>query len=525
MASTKDGVPKYMGLSGTPLAYAVSIILTFGFVLVGYDQGVMSGVISAPQWLGTLPQVDGNSTLLGFTVAIYDIGCLLGALLSMVLGDRLGRRKLCEIGGLLVIVGVIVQVTTFNKGDGSIGSSQSKGAFAQFLIGRITTGAGNGVNMATMPVLQAEISRSSRGSLVCLETGLIATGTMLAYWLNYGVRNYATSFTWRFPIAFQCLLCLVYMVGVLFVPESPRWLCKNERVDEAARVMASVNDEPVQSPRTQSDIRAILDAIALENQVGSQFRLRDLTSGVIYYVPILVQTSLGKSADYSLLLGGINMVVYAVFSLISFWTVERVGRRKLFLIGSAGQCIAMVITFACIIPDKPAASNGALFGLFLYIAFFGATYLTVPWLYATEINPLRTRAKGAASANIVNWSMNFLIVMVTPIMVSNIGWGTYLFFGAVNFIAIPFIYFFYPETSHRTLEEIDLIFAKGYTEKISYVRAAKELPKLSVEDMERIALEYGLISADDLKHSAPGTSFLAEKNATEHVESDSTNNV
>lgn len=239
-----------------------------------------------------------------------------------------------------------------------------------------------------------------------------------------------------------------------------------------------------------------------------------------------MQSSLGKSAEYSLLLGGINMVVYALFSLISFWAVERVGRRKLFLIGSTGQCIAMVITFACIIPNSPTASNGAMFGLFLYIAVFGATYLTVPWLYATEINPLRTRAKGAAAANVVNWSMNFLVVMVTPIMVSNIGWGTYLFFGAVNFVSIPFIYFFYPETSHRTLEEIDLIFAKGYTEKMSYVRAAKELPKLSVEDMERIALEYGLITAEELKHggaAGSGAGFLAEKTAAaEHVESDHT---
>lgn len=133
------------------------------------------------------------------------------------------------------------------------------------------------------------------------------------------------------------------------------------------------------------------------------------------------------------------MVVYALFSLVSFWTVERVGRRKLFLIGAAGQCVAMIITFGCLIPGSTAAGNGAAFGLFLYIAIFGATYLTVPWLYATEINPLRTRVKGAAMANIVNWSINFLIVMVTPIMINNISWGTYVFFGAVNAAFIPFM--------------------------------------------------------------------------------------
>ena len=102
------------------------------------------------------------------------------------------------------------------------------------------------------------------------------------------------------------------------------------------------------------------------------------------------------------------MIVYAVFSLVSFWTVETLGRRFLFLFGSAGQMLAMVICFACLIPGTTGPANGAVLGFFLYIAVFGATYLTVPWLYAAEINPLRTRAKGAAMANVVNWSINFL---------------------------------------------------------------------------------------------------------------------
>ena len=111
-------------------------------------------------------------------------------------------------------------------------------------------------------------------------------------------------------------------------------------------------------------------------------------------------------------------------SLVSFWTVGSRGRRKLFLIGSFGQMISMIITFGCLI---------------LYIAFFGVTSLTVRWLYAAEINPLRIRAKGAAAANVVNWSINFLVVMVTPIMVAHIKWGTYVFFAAVNACFIPFM--------------------------------------------------------------------------------------
>lgn len=163
----------------------------------------------------------------------------------------------------------------------------------------------------------------------------------------------------------------------------------------------------------------IIDSINLEQALGAQFKVRDLTTGgpsqhwrrillgvtsqffqqiggcnaVIYYLPILFTSSSGQTQQESLLLGGINMIVYAVFSLLSFFTVERVGRRKLYLIGSGGQCLAMVITFACLIPKSKSAANGAAFGLFLYIAVFGATYLTVPWLWAAEINPLRIRAK------------------------------------------------------------------------------------------------------------------------------------
>lgn len=99
----------------------------------------------------------------------------------------------------------------------------------------------------------------------------------------------------------------------------------------------------------------------------------------------------------------------------------------------------MIITFGCLIPGTPTAADGGPFGLCLYIAFFGATCLTVPWLYAAEINPLRIRAKSAVAANVVNWSINLLVVMVTPIMVANIKWGTYVFFAAVNACFIPFL--------------------------------------------------------------------------------------
>ena len=133
----------------------------------------MSGVIQTPLWLDNFPAVDNNPNLLGFTVAIYDIGCLLGALWCMLLGDRFGRQKSCILGGCCVVIGVTIQVTAFKK------NGTPNGALGQFLVGRIITGTGNGMNMASMPMYQAEVSNAARGFLVLLECGLIATGTSM----------------------------------------------------------------------------------------------------------------------------------------------------------------------------------------------------------------------------------------------------------------------------------------------------------------------------------------------------------
>jgi hypothetical protein len=193
------------------------------------------------------------------------------------------------------------------------------------------------------------------------------------------------------------------------------------------------------------------------------------------------------------------MIVYAIFATVSWFIIEKAGRRKLFLWGTIGQCLSMVLVFSCLIPDggKGPSAKGAGVGLFTYIAAFGATWLPLPWLYPAEINPLRTRARANAVSTCSNWLFNFLIVMVTPVMIANISWGTYLFFAVVNACFIPIIYFFYPETRKRSLEEIDLIFAKGYIEKISYVKASLDMPFLSDREVEAMAREYGFIDSDE----------------------------
>lgn len=233
-------------------------------------------------------------------------------------------------------------------------------------------------------------------------------------------------------------------------------------------------------------------------------------NAVIYYFPILFEESIGENHNMALLMGGINMIVYSIFATTSWFLIERVGRRKLFLIGAAGQSLSMVITFACLVNDTTGNAKGAAVGLFTFIAFFGATWLSLPWLYPAEISPIKTRAKANALSTCTNWLWNFIIVMVTPVMISNIGWGTYLFFACMNALFIPVIYFFYPETAGRSLEEIDIVFAKGWTDGKGYVRAAKDLPHLTIEEVEQMAVQYGFVAGQkQAENSKDGEAYGA----------------
>jgi len=141
--------------------------------------------------------------------------------------------------------------------------------------------------------------------------------------------------------------------------------------------------------------------------LGASSQLMQQVGGcnaVIYYFPILFEKSITHGDhNLALLMGGVNMIIYSIFATVSWFIIERVGRRKLFLWGTVGQCLSMVITFSCLINNNPMAARGAAVGLFTYIASFGATWLPLPWLYPAEINPIKTRAKANAVSTCTNW--------------------------------------------------------------------------------------------------------------------------
>ncbi|KAI1115935.1 general substrate transporter [Nemania sp. NC0429] len=504
--------PSYLGLSGRPLSLAVSAICTTGFLLFGYDQGVMSGILTAPAFADVFEETRDNSTIQGVVTSIYDLGCLVGAIFILVVGDQLGRRRAIIAGGMIMIIGTLIQVTSY----------PGHSPLAQFIIGRVITGVGNGMNTSTIPTYQAECSKTSnRGLLICIQGGTIAFGTLIAYWIDYGASYGPPDLVWRFPIAFQIVFGLIVSTAMIWLPESPRWLLTHERYEDANNVIAAIRGYDVDSQETAFERGIILDSIRASGVFGGKstpykalftngktqhFRRMLLgassqfmqqvggCNAVIYFFPILCEKFITPGDhNMALLLGGVNAIVYAIFATVSWFLIERVGRRKLFLWGTVGQGLSMVLAFAALIPQTQSAAIGTCVALFTYIASFGATWLPLPWLYPAEVNPIITRAKSNAVSTSTNWLFNFFIVLITPVLVTNIGWGTFLFFAILNATFLPVIYFFYPETARRSLEEIDIIFAKGNVEKISYVKAARDLPLLTDEEVEQEALRYGLI--------------------------------
>merc|ERR1711959_878049 len=170
-ATLKDGIPTFWGTKGRALQWLVTAVATTDFLLFGYDQGVMSGIISSEAFTTDFPEVEGDSTYEGFVVSIYAVGCFLGALFILNFGDWLGRRRSIYIGAVVMVIGVIIQLAAVPVGGG---------ATAQFIVGRAITGVGNGINTSTVPTYQSECSKAhNRGRLICIEGGNVAIGTLM----------------------------------------------------------------------------------------------------------------------------------------------------------------------------------------------------------------------------------------------------------------------------------------------------------------------------------------------------------
>ncbi|KAL2835659.1 sugar transport protein [Aspergillus pseudoustus] len=474
----------FLGQRGLRLTAIIVFIAGAEFLLFGYDQGVVGGLINLPSFTDTFPMIcttaaclegttaaerDNRSTTQGIVVACYNLGCLLGAMSTFKLGNILGRRTPIFLGCIIVSIGAILEAAAFD--------------LPTFIVGRVICGIGTGLNTATMPVWQAECTKPhQRGPIMAFETSLVPAGVMISYWVDFGF-SYAepSQVAWRFPIAFQLVFALLVMAFIFFLPESPRWLVLKGRRDEAAQVLSALYDVPEEDSAIRENLSAI-DA-AIEGEVSTDWaapfregptraRTRTLmavsiqvmsqfsgTNVVNFYATSIFQNEIGLSPFISRILSGCLGTVSFISAMGSPFLIKNVGRRRVAMVNLGGMGSSMLaLAVAGSFKGYGAGIASAVF-VFTFIVFFSVGFAQIPWIYPAEITPIATRVQANALSTATNWVGVFIVVMITPIAFNNIGWRTYLIFGCCNLFAMAVIYFCFPETRNRSLEEIELIFS------------------------------------------------------------------
>ncbi|KAL3452611.1 major facilitator superfamily domain-containing protein [Aspergillus insuetus] len=430
--------------------------LTFWFAVgCGADMalyGVFGGVVISPDYL-RVHDLEGpeKTELLSTVTAIYNVGCFLGAVLATWIGGKLGRKKSVLLGIFIMTIGAVLQTSSYGV--------------PHMMVARIVSGIGNGINSSTVAVWQTETAPARlKGKLVILQNALLLVGFSISNWLNYGLAFANGPVSWRFPLAFQLIFIIMIYLVIPWLPESPRWLITKGRDEEALKILSDIEDTTTTDAFVLSQMQSIKYTVEYERTNGMSWGdlLRGRGSNKSGTKTILLTTSVGLSPDLARLLAACNSVQYLLWALLGIRQVDKWGRRNTLIFGAMGQCFCYIIITSLLryneLPGYPNAqqvASASVAFFFLYYVFFGIGMQGIPWLYPTEINSLTMRTKGAALGAATNWILDFMVVEITPIGIQNLGWRFYIVWIALNAAMVPAVYFFYPETAGRTLEDID----------------------------------------------------------------------
>lgn len=466
-------------------------------------------------------------TGVGTVVALYTVGGIFGSLSCIYLGDLLGRRRVIFLTSAVSIIGAILMATSFG--------------LAQFIVARLVLGLGTGGYVATVPVWQAEISKATkRGAHVVTDGIFIGAGITGSLWIDFGfyfVRG--NSVSWRFPLAFQVVLSLMVMAFIVLFPESPRWLVKKGRQGEAREILGALADVDPQDEYVGSDIRDIEMSLALSGSgswremfsmgeqrlfnrtvlaASAQFFQQICGINLItlvlprllvycftnmnrYYATTIFEQYLKLTSIQSRILAAAMTLTQVLGGFLAFFTIDRLGRRILMQYSAAGMSISMAILAGTTsVTNNTGALVCAVVFLFVFEFIFTVGYSGLTFLYATEVAPLQLRAAISAVATAAVWTFNFLVAEVTPVGFDTISNRYYIVFAVINAAIVPAVYFFFPETNGRTLEEIDEIFLQSGS-VLDPPRVARRLPRMHIADGQSVNmnLERQVVEAGDEK--------------------------
>jgi sugar porter (SP) family MFS transporter len=436
--------------SSTSYVILLSTIAAISGFLFGFDTAVINGVLLffRQQFALTNLQTEvAASSLL--------LGCLVGAASASLLGDRYGRRKSLILAAFLFAIS-------------ALGSAVSN-SVTFFALARLVGGLAIGLGSALTPVYIAEIAPArDRGKLVSLNQLAIVIGILSAYLVNWQLANLGQS-SWRWMLATAALPSFGFFLGLLMIPESPRWLISRGRTSEGERVLSKI----VGATAAREQVQAVEQVISAEQgsweevfEPGVRARLgvaialavfSQITgiNTVLYYGSIIISEHFhGQSSSAALaanvIIGGINLL----FTVVAMVFLDRWGRRGILMTASGGMAVALgALVLSLRIPSFPPVLM--LVEILAYVAFFAFGMGPGVWLYISEIFPTKIRGRAASVATSALWAGTLLVTFTFLTLVKFVGvGGTFAIYSALSAICFFYIWKFVPETRGRTLEQI-----------------------------------------------------------------------
>ncbi|GAA5992770.1 hypothetical protein JCM11641_007803 [Rhodosporidiobolus odoratus] len=450
--------------SGRRLLLFCTAFASLGVFLFGYDQGVMSGILTGPYFKAYFHQP--TRLELATMVSVLELAALITSLLAGILGDLFGRRAVIFSGACIFTVGGLFQAFC--------------GGFRTMVFGRILSGFGVGFLSMCVPVYQSEISPAEeRGRMGCIEFTLNVTGYATSVWIDYFCSYLSSDLSWRLPLLFQSVIGLTLAIGTLFLPESPRFLLDIDADEEGLSVLADLHaDGDVEDERAKEEWREIKEGVIAERAIGDRsyksmwkrYRYRVLIAmsaqifaqlngiNVISYYAPLVFESAGWIGRDAILMTGINGIIYVLSTIPTWYLVDTLGRRPILLSGASVMAVSLTLVGFFLYLDQSYTPQAVVAFVIIYNASFGYSFGPVPWLYPPEILPNAFRVKGVSLSTAANWAGNYLVGEATPILQELIGWRLYPMHAGFCVISFVGVWAFYPETMGVPLEEMDELF-------------------------------------------------------------------
>ena len=429
--------------------YFICLIATMGGLMFGFDVAIISGAVPFIQ-----PYFGWNELQLGWGVSSLLVGAIVGAFGSGVLSDLYGRKK------ILIVVALFFAVSCIFT---SLATSS-----VIFITARLFGGLAVGAASVLSPMYVAEVSPPrNRGMLVAIYQLAIVLGILCSYTINYGLHN--TENNWRWMFATGIVPSVLFFAGLFFIPESPRWLFKAGRQEESLKVLTRIGGESLAKVEIV-EIAESLKGSSSTVSLGELFKPSARKVMIVgFLLAVFVQISgINTIVDYApkiLLAAGVEInnallqtslvgLINFIFTFVAILFIDKIGRRSLYLIGSTG----MVITLIMLAISFYLKMQGifTLICILLFIAFFASCIGPVFWTLVSEIFPNRIRGKALAFASFTQWIFNFLVVLLFPHFLASVGGAkTFLFLAIMSLFQLLFTYFYVPETKGKSLEQIE----------------------------------------------------------------------